>query len=69
MSWLTLSSVLIIAAAAGAVLLRHPGVLLYDWIASRNAARAEAVRVQAAAPAMKVHQQAAPVEHPAALAG
>lgn len=69
MSWLTLSSALIIAAAAGAVLLRHPGVLLYDWIATRKAVRVRAARARAIAPAMKAHQQAAPVEHPAALAG
>ncbi|MHC3907929.1 hypothetical protein ACMZ4X_01145 [Achromobacter marplatensis] len=36
MFWPTLSIVLIIAAAVGAVLLRHPGVVLYDWIASRR---------------------------------
>ncbi|WP_342067429.1 hypothetical protein [Achromobacter kerstersii] len=69
MSWLTLSIVIIVAVAAGAVLLRHPGVLLFDWIATRKAVRVRAARARAIAPAMKAHQQAAPVEHPAALAG
>ncbi|CAB3703511.1 MULTISPECIES: hypothetical protein [Achromobacter] len=67
MSWLTLSSALIIAAAAGAVLLRHPGVLLYDWIATRKAG----TRTRAALVAPKARPQAASAKHapPAALAG
>lgn len=46
MFWLTLSIALILAAAVGAVLLRHPGVMLYDWIASRRIS----VRARPAAP-------------------
>ncbi|WP_447577527.1 hypothetical protein [Achromobacter kerstersii] len=67
MSWLTLSSVIIVSAAAGAVLLRHPGVLLYDWIATRKAG----TRTRAALAAPKARPQAASAKHaePAALAG
>ena len=59
MSWLTLSIVMIIAAAVGAVLLRHPGVLLYDWIATRKAN----TRTRAALTAPKARPQAASAEH------
>ncbi|MGE6917914.1 hypothetical protein [Achromobacter kerstersii] len=67
MSWLTLSSVMIVAAAAGAALLRHPGVMLYDWIATRKAG----ARTRAALAAPKARPQAASAERaePAALAG
>lgn len=71
MFWLTLSMILIIAAAVGAVLLRHPGVILYDWIATRQAtARARSAK-RPAVPAVQAHPQAHAAEHaePAALAG
>lgn len=66
MSWLTLSIVLIIAAAIGAALLRHPGAVLYDWIVTRHAA-ARACPVTPPAP----QAQPRPAERaePAALAG
>lgn len=80
MSWLTLSIALIVAAAIGAVLLRHPGVVLYDWIVTRQAAararRSAMARVRPATlqtrPALSAaHAQPRPAEHaePAALAG
>jgi UPF0716 family protein affecting phage T7 exclusion len=67
MSWLTLSIVLIVAAAVGAVLLRHPGVMLYDWIATRKAH----ARTRAALASPTARPQAVSAEHtePAALAG
>lgn len=67
MAWLTLIIVMMVAVALGAVLLRHPGVMLYDWIASRKVR----ARAQAVIPALKAHPQAASAEHaePAALAG
>lgn len=68
MSWLTLSIILIvaIAVAIGAVLLRHPGVVLYDWIVTRRAA----ARARPAMPAPQAQPHPHPAEHaePAALA-
>ncbi|KAG1531157.1 hypothetical protein G6F50_016859 [Rhizopus delemar] len=51
MFWLALSIALIVAVAIGATLLRHPGVLLYDWIATRQAAP----RARPATPAPQAH--------------
>lgn len=76
MFWLTLCVVLLVAAAVSAVLVRHPGVMLYDWFATRRAA-ARASRVAAAVPspsqkAAPAHKaRGTPVEHaePAAIAG
>lgn len=74
MFWLTLCVVLLVAAAVSAVLVRRPGVMLYDWFATRRAA-ARASRVAAAVPSQKAasaHKaRGTPVEHaePAAIAG
>lgn len=65
MSWLTLSIVLILFAAFGAVLLRHPGVVLYDWIVTRQATS----RARAAMPAPQAQPRPAEHAEPAALAG
>jgi len=80
MFWLTLSIALILAAAIGAVLLRHPGVVLYDWIVTRQAAtrarrcamaRARPVMLQTRPVSSAAQAQPRPAEHaePAALAG
>lgn len=39
MSWLTLVIASVAVIAIAAVLLRHPGVVLYDWLAARRTAR------------------------------
>lgn len=59
MFWLTLSTILIVAAAAGAVLLRQPGVMLYDWIATRKVATRK-VAHQAARMAVRTAALSAP---------
>lgn len=74
MFWLTLCVVLLVAAAVSAVLVRRPGVMLYDWFATRRAA-ARAPRVAAAVPSQKAapahKSRGTSVEHaePAAIAG
>lgn len=35
MAWTIIAAVGLVVGAALAVLLRHPGVVLYDWIATR----------------------------------
>jgi hypothetical protein len=65
MFWLALSIALIIAVAIGATLLRHPGVVLYDWIATRQAA----ARARPAMPAPQAQPRPAKHAEPAALAG
>ncbi len=65
MFWLALSIALIVAVAIGATLLRHPGVLLYDWIATRQAAP----RARPATPAPQAQSLPAKHAEPAALAG
>lgn len=57
MSWLTVSIAILVAGATGA-LLRFPGVILYDWFATR---KRNAMAAQQALPAK--HQE------PATLAG
>jgi len=84
MFWPTLSIALIvaliIAAAIAAVLLRRPGVVLYDWIVTRRAAararrcamaRARPVTLQTRSVSSAAQAQPRPAEHaePAALAG
>lgn len=65
MFWLALSIALIIAVAIGATLLRHPGVVLYDWIATRQAA----ARARPVMPALQAQPRPAKHAEPAALAG
>ncbi|EFF75792.1 hypothetical protein HMPREF0004_2853 [Achromobacter piechaudii ATCC 43553] len=62
MSWLTLIVVGFIAAASGAVLLRQPGVALYDWFASRCTLRRTAARASVIPPAPRAPAHA--VKHP-----
>ncbi|WP_183015035.1 hypothetical protein [Achromobacter sp. UMC46] len=72
MSWLTLSIALIVVAAVGAVLLRHPGVVLYDWIVTRRAAARARPAVSLARPVLAGApgpQRPAERAEPAALAG
>ena len=84
MFWPTLSIALIvaliIAAAIAAVLLRRPGVVLYDWIVTRQVAararrcamaRARPVTLQTRSVSSAAQAQPRPAEHaePAALAG
>jgi hypothetical protein len=65
MLWLALSIALIVAVAIGATLLRHPGVVLYDWIATRQAA----ARARPATRAPQTQPRPAKHAEPAALAG
>ncbi|QYJ19538.1 hypothetical protein KYT87_17585 [Achromobacter sp. ES-001] len=59
MFWLALFMAVVLVFL-GAVLLRQPGVALYDWAATRRAVR----RSVAAAPVPRAHAPA--VKHPAA---
>lgn len=59
MFWLALF-IAVVLVSLGAVLLRHPGVALYDWAATRRAVR----RSNAAAPTARAHAPA--VKRPAA---
>ncbi|WMD22729.1 hypothetical protein RAS12_10250 [Achromobacter seleniivolatilans] len=58
MSWLTVSIIAIVIAGAAAAVIRLPGVILYDWLATR---KRNALAAQQALPAK--HQE------PATLAG
>ena len=59
MSWPTLVIASVALIAFAAVLLRQPGVVLYDWFAARRAARIAtriaATRATAAAPRATAH--------------
>lgn len=48
MSWPTLVIASVALIAFAAVLLRHPGVVLYDWFAARRVARIAATRATGA---------------------
>ncbi|KNE26599.1 hypothetical protein [Achromobacter spanius] len=50
MFWLTLVIAVVVAVGIAAVLLRHPGVVFYDWIATHRTARHARERAATALP-------------------
>lgn len=65
MLWLTLVITFILAVAVGAVLSLHPGIVLYDWLATRQVNRKAAAQERRRLAQLPTHAHAHTHTHPA----
>ncbi|AYD64189.1 MAG TPA: hypothetical protein DIW53_17350 [Achromobacter sp.] len=64
MLWLTLVITFILAVAVGAVLSRHPGIVLYDWLATRQVNRKAAAQERRRLAQLPTHAHTHPAPAP-----
>lgn len=64
MLWLTLVITFILAVAVGAVLSRHPGIVLYDWLATRQVNRKAAAQERRRLAQLPTHTHTHPAPAP-----